>query len=49
MAIDPVCGMSVDEQTVADSTSHEGTRYYFCSTGELDLCAKHGFLMSLIM
>ncbi|MDX1251552.1 MAG: F0F1 ATP synthase subunit beta [Gammaproteobacteria bacterium] len=33
MAIDPACGMSVDEQTAAGSTSYEGTRYYFCSTG----------------
>ena len=31
MVIDPICGMSVDEQTAAASTSHEGTNYYFCS------------------
>lgn len=31
MAIDPVCGMSVDEQTPACSTHHAGIIYYFCS------------------
>lgn len=32
MATDPVCGMTVDEQTAAGSTEYEGERYYFCST-----------------
>jgi len=32
MAIDPVCGMEVDERTTKDKTIHEGTTYYFCST-----------------
>jgi Cu+-exporting ATPase len=32
MAIDPVCGMTVDEQTAAGSAEHQGVRYYFCST-----------------
>jgi Cu+-exporting ATPase len=32
MATDPVCGMTVDEQTAAGSAEHEGQRYYFCST-----------------
>src|SRR5574340_692624 len=32
MAIDPVCGMSVDEQTAAANAEYEGERYYFCST-----------------
>jgi Cu+-exporting ATPase len=31
MAIDPVCGMTVDEQTAAGCAGHEGVRYYFCS------------------
>src|SRR5574340_945248 len=32
MAIDPVCGMSVDEQTAPANAEYEGERYYFCST-----------------
>lgn len=32
MAIDPVCGMSVDEQSAAGTLSDAGTIYYFCST-----------------
>ena len=31
MATDPVCGMTVDEQTAADSIEYGGKRYYFCS------------------
>ena len=31
MAIDPVCGMEVDERTTKERTTHEGTTYYFCS------------------
>jgi P-type Cu+ transporter len=31
MAIDPVCGMEVDERTTKDKATHEGTTYYFCS------------------
>ena len=31
MAIDPVCGMQVDERSAAGSLVHAGTRYYFCS------------------
>jgi YHS domain-containing protein len=31
MAIDPVCGMEVDEQTTKDKAMHEGETYYFCS------------------
>jgi P-type Cu+ transporter len=31
MAIDPVCGMSVDETTAAAKTSYKGKTYYFCS------------------
>ena len=32
MAIDPVCGMEVDERTTKDKATHEGTTYYFCGT-----------------
>ncbi|MDE3019659.1 MAG: heavy metal translocating P-type ATPase [Nitrospirota bacterium] len=33
MAIDPVCGMTVDEQTAPAKTVHKGTTYYFCAPG----------------
>nr|MBI3613714.1 heavy metal translocating P-type ATPase [Nitrospirota bacterium] len=33
MAIDPVCGMTVNEQTAPATTVHEGTAYYFCAPG----------------
>src|SRR6266545_1737344 len=33
MAIDPVCGMTVDEQTAPATAVHEGTTYYFCAPG----------------
>lgn len=32
MAIDPVCGMTVDEQSAIASTVYAGKRYFFCST-----------------
>jgi P-type Cu+ transporter len=32
MAIDPICGMEVDEKT-ALKVEHEGKKYYFCSPG----------------
>jgi Cu+-exporting ATPase len=32
MAIDPVCGMEVDERTTPEKVTHEGTTYYFCSS-----------------
>ena len=32
MATDPVCGMTVDEETAAGSAEYEQKRYYFCST-----------------
>ncbi len=35
MAIDPVCGMTVDENSAAATRVHEGTTYYFC-------CARCG-------
>ncbi|TAJ08595.1 MAG: heavy metal translocating P-type ATPase [Nitrospirae bacterium] len=33
MAIDPVCGMTVDEQTAPAKAVHKGTTYYFCAPG----------------
>jgi Cu+-exporting ATPase len=33
MAIDPVCGMTVDEQKAPATAVHEGTIYYFCASG----------------
>lgn len=30
---DPICGMQVEESEAAGQTEHEGTIYYFCSTG----------------
>jgi YHS domain-containing protein len=32
MAIDPVCGMSVDEKNAAAKADYQGKTYYFCST-----------------
>jgi Cu+-exporting ATPase len=34
--IDPVCGMTVDPDTAAGSSTHEGTTYSFCSQSCLD-------------
>lgn len=33
MTKDPVCGMNVDEQKAAASTTFDGKTYYFCSAG----------------
>src|SRR5438445_8197942 len=33
MAIDPVCGMTVDEQTAPARAVHNGVTYYFCAPG----------------
>src|SRR5437870_7273991 len=33
MPIDPVCGMTVDEETAPATAVHNGTRYYFCAPG----------------
>jgi YHS domain-containing protein len=33
MAIDPVCGMEVDENTVSWQSEYKGTTYYFCAPG----------------
>lgn len=31
MATDPVCGMTVEPNTAAGSTTHQGQTYWFCS------------------
>lgn len=31
MAIDPVCGMTVEPSKAAGSTTHQGQTYWFCS------------------
>ncbi len=31
--IDPVCGMTVEEETAAGTHTHDGIAYYFCSNG----------------
>ena len=31
MAIDPVCGMSVDEKIAAAQSTYAGKTYYFCA------------------
>ncbi|MBI4401237.1 MAG: heavy metal translocating P-type ATPase [Nitrospirae bacterium] len=33
MAIDPVCGMTVDEQKAPATAVYQGTTYYFCAPG----------------
>ncbi len=33
MAIDPVCGMTVDEKTARFTAEYEGKTYYFCAKG----------------
>src|ERR1700690_1233757 len=33
LAIDPVCGMTVDPATAKASVEHAGTTYYFCCAG----------------
>src|SRR5947209_19619052 len=33
MAVDPVCGMTVDPAKAAGRLDHNGTTYYFCSKG----------------
>lgn len=45
MAIDPICGMEVDEEK-ALSVEHEGKKYYFCSPGCRDkFLAQKGLLL----
>jgi Cu+-exporting ATPase len=36
MAIDPICGMTVDPATAAGSYEHNGQRYYFCGLSCLE-------------
>lgn len=33
MAIDPVCGMEVDESNAQWTSEYEGKTYYFCAPG----------------
>jgi len=33
MAIDPVCGMTVDEKTAKWTSEIKGKKYYFCAPG----------------
>lgn len=33
MAVDPVCGMEVDENEAKWTVEHDGKTYYFCSPG----------------
>lgn len=33
MAVDPVCGMEVDEQTAQWTSEYQGKTYYFCAPG----------------
>ena len=33
MAIDPICGMTVDEKTAQLKSEYAGQTYYFCSPG----------------
>lgn len=33
MAVDPVCGMEVDEKSAAATYEYKGQTYYFCAPG----------------
>jgi len=33
LVTDPVCGMTIDPKTAAATREHDGTTFYFCSTG----------------
>jgi len=33
MAVDPVCGMTVDEKKAKLRSEHDGMAFYFCSAG----------------
>ena len=33
LVTDPVCGMTIDPKTAATTREHDGTTFYFCSTG----------------
>jgi len=38
-AIDPVCGMTIEEDQAASTAEFEGTTYYFCA-----MACKHEFV-----
>jgi YHS domain-containing protein len=40
MAIDPVCGMEVDEKEEAAQYEYKGKTYYFCAVGCKERFAK---------
>ena len=31
--VDPICGMKIDPTTAAATREHDGTTFWFCSTG----------------
>jgi len=33
MAVDPVCGMKVEESSAAATSDYQGKTYYFCAPG----------------
>lgn len=33
LVTDPVCGMQIDPHTALITREHDGTTFYFCSTG----------------
>ena len=41
MAIDPVCGMEVDEEQAAAQYEYKGQTYYFCAVGCKDTFAQN--------
>ncbi len=40
MTQDPVCKMTVDENTATDRIEHKGKTYYFCAVGCKETFAK---------
>jgi YHS domain-containing protein len=40
MAVDPVCGMEVDEKRAAATHEYKGKTYYFCAVGCKEKFAK---------
>jgi len=40
MAIDPVCGMEVDEKKAPAQYDYKGKKYYFCAVGCKEKFAK---------
>ncbi len=41
MAIDPICGMEVDEEKAVAIYEYEGETYYFCAVGCKDKFAQN--------